>query len=124
MYNFLSKSAKVHYIECRVNLMKYDAMIRLGLPIGSGAIESSIRRVINQRLKAPGTFWLEENVDPMLYMRAQALTGRWEEMMLYANCVARVDRKRNVIIDTAPTILKPDIGLLFQKKSCVSDVAA
>jgi hypothetical protein len=34
--------------------------------LGSGAIESSIRRVINLRLKGNGIFWLEENAEAIL----------------------------------------------------------
>ena len=34
--------------------LDYDQMQRRGLPIGSGAIESAIRRVVNQRLKGNG----------------------------------------------------------------------
>ena len=38
--------------------LQYPTFRKLGLPLGSGAIESSIRRVINLRLKNNGMFWL------------------------------------------------------------------
>lgn len=59
----------------------YDEMQRRGLPIGSGAIESAIRRVVNQRLKGNGLMWCEGNAEGMLLLRAAALTGRWDEEM-------------------------------------------
>ena len=59
----------------RLNYVRYRS---LGIPLGSGAIESSIRRVINTRLKNNGTFWLEENAESMLQLRALATTGRWD----------------------------------------------
>jgi hypothetical protein len=59
--------------------MEYDMLQRRGLPIGSGAIESAIRRVINLRLKGNGMMWYENNAEGMLLLRATALTGRWEE---------------------------------------------
>ncbi len=37
--------------------LQYPTFRKLGLPLGSGAIESSIRRVINLRLKSNGMFW-------------------------------------------------------------------
>lgn len=39
--------------------------------------------MINTRLKNNGTFWLEENAESMLQLRALATTGRWDKQ-LYA----------------------------------------
>jgi len=50
-----------------------------GLPLGSGAIESSIRRVINMRLKGNGIFWLEDHAEEMLQLRALVISRRWDE---------------------------------------------
>jgi hypothetical protein len=61
--------------------LKYPHFRSWGLPIGSGAIESSIRRVINQRLKGNGIFWREENAEAMLQVRAQIITNRWDERL-------------------------------------------
>jgi hypothetical protein len=44
----------------------------------SGAIESAIRRVINLRIKAPGTFWKRDNVERMIFLRCQVIVGRWQ----------------------------------------------
>lgn len=59
--------------------MDYARYRRRGLPSGSGAIESAIRRVINLRLKGNGITWLEENAEAMLVIRANVLCKRWEE---------------------------------------------
>lgn len=59
--------------------MKYPTFRAAGLPLGSGAIESSVRRVINLRLKGNGIFWQESNAEAMLQLRAQVITGRWDE---------------------------------------------
>jgi hypothetical protein len=61
--------------------LDYGKMQRRGLPIGSGAIESTIRRVINLRLKGNGMMWCEGNAEGMLLLRAAALTDRWEEAL-------------------------------------------
>ena len=42
-------------------------------------MESSIRRVINLRLKGNGIFWREEHAEEMLQVRAQVITKRWDE---------------------------------------------
>lgn len=59
--------------------MDYARYRRRGLPSGSGAIESAVRRVINLRLKGNGICWLEENAEAMLVIRANVLCNRWEE---------------------------------------------
>jgi hypothetical protein len=48
------------------------------VPCGSGCVESAIRRVINLRLKAPGTFWTPEMAECFLFLRSQLLSGRWD----------------------------------------------
>lgn len=61
--------------------LSYPHFRHLGLPLGSGAVESSIRRVINLRLKSNAMFWREPNAEAMLQVRAQILTGRWDQRM-------------------------------------------
>ena len=59
--------------------MSYAHFRRIGIPLGSGAIESSIRRVINLRLKSNAMFWREPNAESMLQVRAQVISDRWDE---------------------------------------------
>jgi hypothetical protein len=59
--------------------LQYPTFRKLGLPLGSGAIESSIRRVVNLRLKNNGMFWREEHAEEMLQVRAQLISNRWDE---------------------------------------------
>ena len=58
--------------------LKYPHFRSLGLPLGSGAIESSIRRVINSRLKGNGIFWRAANAEAMLQVRSQVISDRWD----------------------------------------------
>jgi hypothetical protein len=71
--------------------LKYTAFRAKGLPLGSGAIESSIRRVINLRLKGNGIFWCEENAEEMLQVRAQVITNRWDERVRAKRRLLRYD---------------------------------
>jgi hypothetical protein len=61
--------------------LRYVTFRRRGIPCGSGAIESTIRRVINQRLKSNAMYWLEENAEAMFAVRALLLCDRWEETL-------------------------------------------
>ncbi len=51
------------------------------IPCGSGHVESAIRRVINLRLKAPGTFWKQDMAESFLFLRSQCISGRWKIFM-------------------------------------------
>ena len=61
----------------------YTTMVGLGLPRGSGAVESAIRRVINLRIKGASIYWLPESVDAILLLRSFYKSGRW-------NCLQRM----------------------------------
>jgi hypothetical protein len=75
--------------------MDYPRLRRCGLPQGSGAIESAIRRVVNLRLKGPGLMWHEKNAEGALALRAAAVTDRWEETMAWVREGMGRDRQVN-----------------------------
>lgn len=58
--------------------LDYAKFRRRNLPVGSGAIESAIRRVINLRMKGNSIFWKEENAEGMLVLRGLVLSRRWK----------------------------------------------
>jgi hypothetical protein len=61
--------------------LQYLTFKRRGLPYGSGAVESTIRRVVNLRLKSNAMYWLEENAEAIFAIRAALLSDRWEMML-------------------------------------------
>jgi len=65
--------------------LDFSTVKALNLPIGSGAIESSIRRVVNLRLKGPCTFWYRENAEKMIMLRSFYKAGRWSCLKQMAN---------------------------------------
>jgi hypothetical protein len=66
-----------NYFTKNRSRMQYADFRSLRIPTGSGSVESAIRRVINLRLKSPGTFWKPETAESMLFLRSQLLSGRW-----------------------------------------------
>ncbi len=73
--------------------LDYDKFRRRGLPLGSGAIESAIRRVVNLRLKGPGLQWLKEKAEGALVLRAAVLTDRWQETLDHVRVSMASDRR-------------------------------
>src|SRR4051812_22226049 len=60
--------------------MDYARMASLKLPIGSGAIESAIRRVVNLRLKGPSIYWHRASAEAVLLLRSYYKAGRWKHL--------------------------------------------
>jgi len=77
-------SSLLDYIERNRVRLNYPLFRKLRVPLGSGVIESAVRRVINLRLKGPGIIWEEENVEKMLHMRAQMKLGSWNRFVTNA----------------------------------------
>lgn len=50
-----------------------------GWPIGSGAVESGYKLVVEARLKGAGMHWSETNVNSMLALRTILSSQRWKQ---------------------------------------------
>jgi hypothetical protein len=71
----------LRYVETHAHRMRYVTLEARKLSTGSGQVESAVRRVINLRFKAPGSFWTETTVGGLMYLRATFKAGRWNEIM-------------------------------------------
>lgn len=67
--------------------MDYSKSRTNKMPIGSGAIESAIRRVINLRVKSNATYWLRDNAETVIRLRAWIKAARAEELFQQTICV-------------------------------------
>lgn len=71
---------KIKYLVKHLPHMDYAGLKARRLPIGSGIVESAVRRVNNLRFKGASIFWKEENLEPLLFLRAVWKSGWWEEL--------------------------------------------
>jgi len=69
----------IGYFENNQAKMKYEEYKEQGFCIGSGAIESANKNVIQRRIKLPGCRWTEENADNMAHMRAEYFNENIDE---------------------------------------------
>ncbi len=69
---------EMNYFVENKERMRYDVFMNKNLPIGSGAMESGIRQVVNMRLKSAGMFWKKENAEGFLHLRCYLKSGRWD----------------------------------------------
>jgi hypothetical protein len=47
------------------------------VPIGSGAVESGCKTVVEARLKGAGRRWAPESINPLVALRGVLCSGRW-----------------------------------------------
>src|SRR5262245_37588181 len=74
-----SKAIRRHraYLIKNQSRMAYAQLLALKLPIGSEAIESTVRRVVNLRLKGPSLVWCRASAEAILLLRSYYKAGRW-----------------------------------------------
>lgn len=65
------------YLRNRLQQLDYRRALDDDLPIGSGAIESAHKHVIQQRLKKPGAWWRPQNAERMMALRLNRANGDW-----------------------------------------------
>jgi hypothetical protein len=74
-----AQAQELAYLEKRRDQIAYATFQAAGYPIGSGAVESANKLVVEARLKGAGMHWAPCNVNPLLALRAMKASGRWDE---------------------------------------------
>lgn len=72
---------EIAYFTRLAPFMRYDFYRDHAIPLGSGATESAIRRIVSLRLKGNGIFWKQATAEVMLHLRAYLKAHRWDELM-------------------------------------------
>ena len=68
------------YLDNRRDALDYPRALALGLPIGSGMIESGHRHVLQARLKKAGAAWLISNAESIAHLRVLRANGQWPSL--------------------------------------------
>jgi hypothetical protein len=68
------------YLNNRRDCLDYPRALALGLPIGSGMIESGHRHVLQARLKRAGTAWLPNHADQIAHLRVLRANRQWASL--------------------------------------------
>lgn len=71
----------ITYFENHAERMRFARSLRLGLPIGSGAVEATCKTLVGVRMKRAGSRWKTTTGEHILRLRALALSDRWETAM-------------------------------------------
>ena len=68
-----------HYFETNQKRMGYQAYRQAGYPIGSGIMESGCKQLIIARARQAGMSWSPQGLQPVLTLRAELLSSRWDQ---------------------------------------------
>jgi hypothetical protein len=68
------------YLERHREHIDYAAYKALGLPLGSGMVESACKWLIQQRFKGVGMRWSEDGFNHLLHLRLAWVNGRFEAL--------------------------------------------
>jgi len=75
------KKSLKKYIDSNRKRMDYPEYLKRKLLIGSGAIESAHRTVIQRRMKLSGQRWSKKGAKNMLHLRTLNMSGHWERVI-------------------------------------------
>jgi hypothetical protein len=70
----------INYLTNNRERMDYARYLADGLRIGSGAIESSCKRLLSQRLKGPGMRWKEQSAQTVCRLRCLIYGDQWRSL--------------------------------------------
>lgn len=68
------------YLDAHSEHIDYAQYKALGLPIGSGLVESACKWLIQQRFKGVGMRWSEEGFNHLLHLRLAWVNGRFDDL--------------------------------------------
>jgi hypothetical protein len=71
---------KLGYFEHNIHRMRYARFKKLGMFIGSGAIEAGCKQIVTQRAKQSGMHWTTDGAADIIALRCQHASGRWNEL--------------------------------------------
>lgn len=74
------KNALLTYLNNNAHRMTYKTFLDKGYLIGSGAIESAQRTVVQQRLKRSGQRWTLKGGQQVLNLRTKKLSNHWKDV--------------------------------------------
>ena len=67
-----------NYLDKHRDHIQYDKLKEMGLPIGSGLVESTCKWLIQQRFKGVGMRWSEDGFNHLLHLRLAWVNGRFD----------------------------------------------
>ena len=72
-----------NYLDKHIDHIDYARFAQLGLPIGSGMVESTCKWLIQQRFKGVGMRWGEDGFNHLLHLRLAWVNGSFDDLFAF-----------------------------------------
>lgn len=69
-----------NYLDKHIDHIDYAHFTQLGLPVGSGMVESACKWLIQQRFKGVGMRWSEDGFNHLLHLRLAWVNGSFDDL--------------------------------------------
>jgi hypothetical protein len=92
---------RLAYLEKRRAQIRYAEFEAQGYPIGSGAVESANKLVVEARLKGAGMHWARTQVNPMVALRTAVCSDRWDAVWAQVQLRLRQDARARTAVRRA-----------------------
>jgi hypothetical protein len=108
-------SELIGYMQKRLAMMAYQALMEADLVIASGIVEGAARYVVGERLDCSGMRWIPERAEMLLHLRCIELNGDWERFFewSYQRWLHHMQGGQRVVIrsdqpDALPTAVREE----------------
>jgi hypothetical protein len=92
------------YFETNRHRMRYDRYRRMGLPIGTGAVEGACRHLVKDRMERSGMRWTVEGGQAILTLRGIYVSKHWEPFWMWHRANEAQRLYGNAAVVKAPTV--------------------
>lgn len=76
-------AAVIHYLESRLDMMRYGEWQEQDLVIATGQVEGAVRHLVGERLDCSGMRWTQRKAEGVLHLRCIELNGDWERFVAW-----------------------------------------
>ncbi len=74
-----------NYLDKHIDHIDYAKFTQLGMPIGSGMVESTCKWLIQQRFKGVGMRWGEDGFNHLLHLRLAWVNGSFDDLFAFSS---------------------------------------
>ncbi len=108
-------SELIGYMQKRLAMMAYKALMEADLVMASGIVEGAARYVVGERLDCSGMRWIPERAEMLLHLRCIELNGDWDRFFewRYQRWLHHMQAGQRVVIrsdqpDALPTAVREE----------------
>ena len=81
-------AACIRYYEANADRMRCDLCRKLGLPVGSGVVESACKQIVSSRFKRARRHWSKAGANALLAVKCCLENRHWADFLDWRTCLS------------------------------------